>query len=113
MGTMYSQGSDVGEFPNTTSSDNSTEFSRSGSAVTSIVNNTSDTASSDATNTTRVEGTSAGDPYIKMQVGNSDSWSFGPPNSAVLPANYRITYNPELAAAKKAGVLGNSTNPPV
>lgn len=108
MGTMYAQGSDVGEFPNSTSADNSTEFSRSGSSVNSITNNTSDTASSDALITTRVEGTSGGDPYIKMQVGNSDSWSFGPANSAALPANYRITYNPDGSASPS-----NFTNAPL
>jgi len=77
MGTMYAQGSDVGEFPNSTSSDNSTEFSRSGSTVTSTTNNTSDTASSDASNTIRVEGASAGDPYQKYQVGAVTSFAAG------------------------------------
>ncbi len=80
--TMFAQvGSDVGVFPNTTSSDNSTEFSRSGSDVLSIVNNTSDTANSGARLTTRVEADAAGDPYLKLQVGSTTSFSIGIDNS--------------------------------
>lgn len=78
---MNAQGSDVGVFPNTTSSDNSTEFSRSGSAVTSIVNNTSDTADSEAQHTIRVEGGSAGDPWLQTSVGTTKSYAIGQDNS--------------------------------
>ncbi len=85
-------GLDIGVHLNTTSSDASVEFVRSGGDVTSTVNNTSDTASSDALFLARVEGTSAGDPYIRFAIGSSDSYSLGIDNSSlnndVLVLNY-------------------------
>ena len=101
MGTMYAQGSDVGEFPNSTSSDNSTEFERSGSTVTSITNNTSDTASSESSNTLRVEGSSAGSPYQKYQVGAVTSFSTGLDNTD--DDRYKINRDPSGSVSPTTG----------
>ncbi len=78
---MNAQRSDVGVFPNTTSSDNSTEFDRSGSAVTSITNNTSDTASSDATSAVQVGGTSGGNPQNKWIIPTGQTYTAGVDNA--------------------------------
>ncbi len=74
---VFGEGLDVGTTPNTGSADNSTEFSRSGSNVVAIVNNTSNTANSGASHSCRVEGTSSGDPFHRCAVGASDSFSSG------------------------------------
>lgn len=74
---MFATGSDVGVFPNTTSSDNSTEFSRSGSDVKAIVYNSSNTASSTAHHELRVEGTSAGDVWYQTSIGSTKSYAIG------------------------------------
>lgn len=57
------------------------QFDESGSDVTFLLNNTSDTASSDAQSIMRVEGTSAGDPFQKFQVGTTASFSIGMDNT--------------------------------
>lgn len=76
--TMFAQiGSDVGVFPNTSSSDNSTEFDRPGDTVSSIVNNVSDDALSDSQMKIRVNSSSSGVPYQVFTVGNDISWSVG------------------------------------
>ena len=68
------------------------QFEESGASVTVLINNTSDTGSSDANQNIRVEGTSGGDPYQRFQVGSSDSFSIGIDNASgnndILVFNY-------------------------
>ncbi len=76
--TMFAQvGADVGVFPNTSSSDNSTEFSRSGGVVSLIVNNTSNTADSSASIISQIAGPNALSPYFGVALDGADSWSIG------------------------------------
>jgi hypothetical protein len=57
------------------------ESSVSGSGVTFITRNSSNTASSTAVLSARVAGTSAGDPYIQYLITGGGSWSHGSDNS--------------------------------
>ena len=75
--TMFAQKSDVGVFPDTTSSDNSTEFDRSGADVTSIVYNSSNTVSSSALQIIRLAGVTAANAFTKVQLGTAHSWGMG------------------------------------
>lgn len=105
---MVSTGSDVGTHPNSESADNSTEFSRSGSDVTSIVNNTSNTSDSGSKSEVRVEGTSSGDPYRTWNTGTDDSWSLGVDTSDNSTPTLRFTYRDDENASPSS-----STNNPV
>lgn len=104
--TVFGDALDVGVFPNTTSSDNSNEFNRSGSDVTSIINNTSDTASSGASHICRVEGSNGGDPFYKCVVGTSDSFAMGM-DTSVSPSVLKCTYRNDQNASPS-----NFTNTP-
>ncbi|KKN10534.1 hypothetical protein LCGC14_1035540 [marine sediment metagenome] len=73
------EGSDVGVFPNTTSSDNSTEFDRDGTPVVSTVFNSADDLGSDANVDIQVNdgsGAGGGNAFLSY-TGPTDEWFHG------------------------------------
>ncbi len=83
----------IGDITITTGEEASIQFSDPGDDVALLINNTSNSGGSDARNSIRVEGTNAGDPYQRFQVGASDSFSIGIGNSLALPDVLIFNYN--------------------
>ncbi len=81
----------IGDITITSNEEASIQFSEPGADVALLINNTSNTASSNTMFTMRLEGTNAGNTFSKYQIGNSDSWSFGTQGSNTT--QLRCTYS--------------------